>query len=281
VEHFRRTGLWDRFEPIEPLAADVEEIALAHDARQIDFARSIAQSGGGFADMDTVISARSWDAAVLAVGGTFAAVDRVADGGVENALCLVRPPGHHATPNRSMGFCIFNNAALAALRLRQRHGCERVLIVDFDVHHGNGTQDIFYEDPSVLYVSLHRSPFYPGTGHAGETGAGAGEGSTVNIPLGADTSAEEYMEHFTRTVEGPVREFRPDFVLISAGFDAYVMDPIGAFCLEPGHFGEMTLRLRQLASDVCGGKVVSTLEGGYNLNVLPELIAAHAEALLG
>ena len=281
VSHFRQTGLWDRFEHLLPRAATVEEIERAHGADQIAFAREVAESGGGHLDGDTPVSPRSYESAMLAAGGLFTALDSVMEGEVDNGICLVRPPGHHATPQRSMGFCLFNNIALGAMHLRETHGLERILIADFDVHHGNGTQDIFYDDPSVLFFSLHRYPFYPGTGSASERGDGPGEGFTVNVPLPGGTSTEEYMAHFTEFVEGQAVEYDPDFILISAGFDGYVLDPLGAFCLHGEQFKDMTLRLRDLASKVCSGRVVSTLEGGYNLNDLPKLIAAHAEGLLG
>ncbi len=280
VRHFKDTGLWDRFVHVEPRAADVSEIAWVHSQDMIKYAKRLADKGGGYADMDTPISAASFKAALYAAGGLFEAADRIMAGGINNALCLVRPPGHHATPQASMGFCIFNNVALAAVYLRKKHGIERVAIVDFDVHHGNGTQDIFYSDPSVLFFSMHRYPFYPGSGAAYEEGEGTGKGYTVNVPLEDGVTASQYMEHFDRVIETRVKPFKPEFILVSAGFDAYVLDPLGAFCLEEDEYRAMTLKIKAVAADCCSGRIISTLEGGYNLEQLPLLIAAHAEALL-
>ncbi|HMO35506.1 MAG TPA: histone deacetylase, partial [Gemmatales bacterium] len=197
----------------------------------------------------------------------------------ETAFCLVRPRGHHATPSTSMGFCLFNNVALAA-RHAQSLGAERVLIIDWDVHHGNGTQDIFFEDEQVTFLSLHRHPFYPGTGLASETGSGAGLGHTLNVPLRYGTQPQEYLSAFEHALERAVTLARPDIILLSAGFDAHEQDPVGSLGLEAEDFRTLTQRVRQAARGHCQGRVVSCLEGGYSLEYLPLCVKEHLEALL-
>ena len=197
-------------------------------------------------------------------GTTIEAVRAVAEGRLQTGFVAARPPGHHATPDAAMGFCLFNNVAVAARWLQAQGHAERVLIVDWDVHHGNGTQDIFYADPSVFYLSLHQSPHFPGTGAAHETGAGEGVGSTLNVPLPAGTSAEDYREHFTRALKAATDRFTPDFVLVSAGFDAMKGDPLGDFELEPPDLYGMTMEIGEVAAGLCAGRVVTVLEGGYD-----------------
>ena len=213
---------------------------------------------------DTRVSSASWEAAMGSAGTTIEAVRAVAEGRLRTGFVAARPPGHHATPDVAMGFCLFNNVAVAT-RWLQAHGhAQRVLIVDWDVHHGNGTQDIFYSDPSVFFLSLHQSPHFPGTGAAHESGAGKGVGTTLNVPLPAGTSAAMYREHFTRALESATSDFEPDFVLVSAGFDAMAGDPLGDFQLEPSDLYAMTSEIGELAASFCGGRVVNVLEGGYD-----------------
>lgn len=258
------------------------EVARVHAPEQIARARQTAARGGGMLDPDTVVSPASFDVALAATGACAAAVDAVLAGRDRHALCLVRPPGHHATPDRSMGFCLFNNIALAARRALDAHGVSRVLIVDFDVHHGNGTQDIFYEDPNVLFLSIHRygGGFYPGTGAASETGAGAGLGYTINVPIRYGTPRAEYLERFADALGRAADKMRPELVLVSAGFDAHALDPIGSLGLETEDFATLTRRVMDIARTHCGGRLVSCLEGGYNLHALAESVQAHLQELV-
>ncbi|RMG37404.1 MAG: histone deacetylase, partial [Planctomycetota bacterium] len=242
--------------------------------------------GGGRIEADTVVSRESFDVAVRAAGTVCAAVDLVLQADVPSesrprqALCLVRPPGHHARPAAAMGFCLFNNVAVAAAHALEHHGLNRVLIVDWDVHHGNGTQEIFYATDRVHFLSVHRHPFYPGTGSADERGTGPGLGATWNLPLRFGTPRREYIRRFTDIVEQAAEVCRPELVLISAGFDAHHADPIGSLGLETGDFATLTRIVQRIADRHAGGRIVSTLEGGYNLQALAESVAAHLTTLL-
>jgi acetoin utilization deacetylase AcuC-like enzyme len=259
-----------------------EEVTRLHDPKMVMRARQLAEHGGGSLDPDTVISAESFQVALAAAGTCAAAVDEVIMGTAANALCLVRPPGHHATPTRSMGFCLFNNIALAARRARTAHGLTRVLIVDWDVHHGNGTQDIFYEDPEVLFFSIHRygHGFYPGTGAAEETGKGKGLGFTLNVPVAFGTSRPEYHKRFTAALEKAADKIKPELVLVSAGFDAHARDPIGSLGLETEDFRTLTQQVLEIARTHAHGRLVSCLEGGYNLAALADSVQVHLEELM-
>jgi acetoin utilization deacetylase AcuC-like enzyme len=229
--------------------------SLVHEAER---ARSTVIVAG-----DTAVSPATWAAALASTGCALDAAAAVATGEAETAFALCRPPGHHATKNRVMGFCFFNNVAIAARSLQANHGVERILIVDWDVHHGNGTQDIFYEDPSVYYLSLHQSPWYPGTGHPAERGSGAGYGTTLNIPVHAGTPRLANLAAFDSALATVWREFEPEFVLISAGFDSLAGDPLGGLLLEPADMYAMARRVCDRAADRCAGRVVALLEGGY------------------
>jgi acetoin utilization deacetylase AcuC-like enzyme len=232
---------------------------------------------------DTIVSTDSFAVALAAAGACVAAVDAVLTGDDPNALCLVRPPGHHATPTESMGFCLFDNVALAAHHARSVHGLTRILIVDWDVHHGNGTQDIFYRDPEVMFVSIHRygGGFYPGTGAADETGSGPGLGHILNVPLRFGVSRISYHDHYTRAIEKAADHIKPELVLVSAGFDAHVRDPIGNLGLDTEDFAKLTRGILDVARTHAEGRVVSCLEGGYHLDALAESVQAHLEELLG
>lgn len=254
----------------------------AHYAR-IREACDIARERGVLAqlDADTIVSTSSWEAAVGSAGSAIAACEAVATGAVQTAFVAARPPGHHATPQRAMGFCLFNSAAVAA-RWLQAHGhAERVLIVDWDVHHGNGTQDIFYEDPSVYFISLHQYPWYPGTGAATERGAGRGAGYTLNVPLPAGTTRSDYVRRFEAAVAMAAGDFTPDFILVSSGFDAMAGDPLGNLLLEPEDMYRMTRHLIEGVGAACDGKVVALLEGGYVPERLGDGTVAVLRALAG
>jgi acetoin utilization deacetylase AcuC-like enzyme len=268
------------FLQIEARSATEDEIAYCHTREYINTVRrDVARGALDLSTGDTAICAESLDVALKAAGGVMNAVDAVVTGVVRNAFCAVRPPGHHATPDRGMGFCIFNNIAIGARHAQKRHGVERVLIADWDVHHGNGTQDIFYSDPSVFFFSTHQSPWYPGTGAASETGEGAGRGTTMNFPFPAGAGRKEIVGAFRGSLVKTADAFKPDLVLISAGFDSRIGDPLGRFTLSDDDFAELTRILREIADKHAGGRLVSVLEGGYNLSGLARATAAHVNAL--
>jgi len=258
---------------------DDELLAAVHtDAHRMAVER-VARSGGGWFDADTYCTQRSYDVARRAAGATVRATELVCSGKFRAAFALVRPPGHHATPDRAMGFCLFNNVAVAVRAAQRRFGLERVAIVDIDVHHGNGSQDVFYEDPSVLYTSLHQSPLYPGTGGAGETGAGKGMGTTVNVPLPPGTEGDTWLEAFDAKVCPALRTFAPQLVMVSAGYDAHRADPLAGLALEERTYREAARRLRALTEESAGGRMVWVLEGGYDLEAMPASVAVTMEAL--
>jgi acetoin utilization deacetylase AcuC-like enzyme len=264
------------------LRDDVEaQIALAHPRRYIDWVKSVRPQPGEEPvrlDPDTAMSAKSWEPALRAVGAGLQAVDRVFDSasGIRNAFAQVRPCGHHAEHERAMGFCIFNNVAIAALYARKRHGVERVAVVDFDVHHGNGTQDIFWSDKDLLFASTHQMPLYPGTGALGETGVG----NIWNAPLRPGDGGAPFKEAFESRILPALRNFGPDLVLISAGFDAHKDDPLANLALMEPDFGWATTKLAEVADKHAGGRLVSMLEGGYNLAALARSVAAHVGVLM-
>ncbi|MCL6501679.1 MAG: histone deacetylase [Pirellulales bacterium] len=239
-----------------------------------------AEAGGGYVEADTVMSAASFDVARLAVGAACDAVDRVLAGEDRHALCLLRPPGHHALRNAPMGFCLLNNVALAARRAIDHWRLNRVLIIDWDVHHGNGTQHAFYEDAQVAFFSIHRWPFYPGSGAEDETGSGPGLGSTLNVPVQMGTPRSVYLDRFRSSVEWLAERHKPELILVSAGFDAHRLDPVGSLGLEVEDFAQLTQEVLDIADALAGGKIVSVLEGGYNPEMLAASTAAHLEVLL-
>jgi acetoin utilization deacetylase AcuC-like enzyme len=260
--------------------ASRQRLQRVHEPGHIDRVAALAVAGGGRLDPDTVVSPASFDVAALAAGAACDAVDRVLAGESKTALCLVRPPGHHALAERAMGFCLFNNIAIAACVARDEHQLDRVLIVDWDVHHGNGTQDTFYSDGRVGFLSAHRWPFYPGTGDADETGMGDGRGATLNMPVTFGTPRPTYRDRFAAALEEMAARIRPQLVLISAGFDAHRADPIGSLDLEVEDFAELTQLVLDVAKVHAGGRVVSMLEGGYNPPVLAECVETHLKQLL-
>jgi acetoin utilization deacetylase AcuC-like enzyme len=255
-------------------------LELVHEPGYSDRITAVGERGGGFLDPDTVVSPASPPVAQLAVGATCDAVDRILAGEAKSALCLVRPPGHHALPERAMGFCLFNNVAVAAKVAIEEHRLDRVLIVDWDVHHGNGTQDMFYADGRVGYFSIHRWPFYPGTGGADETGIGDGAGATRNLPVTYGTSREVYLDLFRLELENFAARIRPQLVLVSAGFDSHRADPIGSLGLEVEDFARLTEIVRDVALVHADGRVLSVLEGGYNPSALAECVETHLRGLM-
>ena len=271
--------LWESLNEITPEKASKGLIQAAHTAQHFKRVEGAVEHGIDRLDADTVISMQSFDAALFAAGGAVAGVDAVMNG-AKNAFVAVRPPGHHATAENAMGFCIFNNVAIAA-RHAQNHykEIERVAIIDWDVHHGNGTQGIFYNDPSIYFFSMHQYPWYPGTGARGETGHGRGLGSTMNMPVKANTVAGEQKRMFESAIEDISRTFQPDLIMISAGFDAHLTDPLGQLRLEDPDFNSMTRTVKQWADDACKGRIVSCLEGGYNLETLGETVKNHVAEL--
>ncbi|MCU0749171.1 MAG: histone deacetylase [Akkermansiaceae bacterium] len=271
----------DDFPRIPGRRAAVAEVLLAHEAYYHDV---VYQDVESFADQlrtgDTAICEESYDVALEASGAMLAAVDAVMRGEVSSVFCAVRPPGHHATATRGMGFCIFNHVAIAARYLQKKHGLKRIAIIDWDVHHGNGTEAIFISDPSVLYISLHENGIYPFTGPATERGHGAGEGTTLNIPLPSNSEGDVALKEWDAQITPAIDAFKPEFLLISAGFDARVDDPIGGLRWSDETFAAMTRRALAHAEKWCGGKIVSMLEGGYNPAGLASAAVAHVKALV-
>jgi acetoin utilization deacetylase AcuC-like enzyme len=280
VARLEQTGLMEQCVRPAWQPASWARLELIHEPAHINRVATMAERGGGHLDADTVVSGASFDVAQLAAGAACDAVDRVLAGESQTALCLVRPPGHHALAERAMGFCLFNNVAVAASVALVEHQLDRVLIVDWDVHHGNGTQDVFYADDRVGFFSIHRWPFYPGTGAADETGTGDGFGATRNLPVEFGTRRAEYVAMFRRELEEFAEQTRPQLVLVSAGFDSHRADPIGSLGLEVEDFAELTGNVREVAEVHAEGRIVSLLEGGYNPPVLAECVETHLRGLL-
>jgi acetoin utilization deacetylase AcuC-like enzyme len=275
------SGMLARLVHIPARSATRQELTRVHHPAYVDQVQMIAEWGGGHLDPDTYMNADSYQAAAMAAGGLIEATFAVIDGRVNNAFALVRPPGHHAMPGRGMGFCLFNNVAIAAQATRQDRGLDRVLIVDFDVHHGNGTQAMTEEDPAVCLISTHQYPYYPGTGAAREMGRGAGEGMVVNIPLSPGAGDRVFRQVYEQIVLPVAHRFAPDLILVSAGFDAHWDDPLAGLTLSLTGYAWITRTLVELAGELCGGRIVFTLEGGYHLDVLSYGILNTFHALLG
>jgi acetoin utilization deacetylase AcuC-like enzyme len=274
-------GLLAELDLAEAPQAARGDLARVHSGTYLDAAeRAIARGARVLDEGDTRVSAGSWQAALAAAGGACLAVDRVLDGTWENAFVLARPPGHHAERAEAMGFCVVNNVAVAAAHARHARGVERVAIVDWDVHHGNGTQHAFEADPTVFFASLHQWPLYPGTGLAADRGAGEGEGATLNRPLPPGAGEREWLAALEDDVLPAIEAFRPGLVLVSAGFDAHRDDPLASTRLETASFARMTALVRDLARRTCGGKLVSLLEGGYDLDALAASAGAHVAGLV-
>jgi acetoin utilization deacetylase AcuC-like enzyme len=278
------SGLLKNLYRIAPRRVTDSELQLVHTAAYVNLVRRELSNLRGPADLstgDTVISPGSLDAAQFAAGGVLNAVDAVMTKRVKNAFCAVRPPGHHATPTRGMGFCIYNNVAIAARYLQKKHGVRRVLIVDWDYHHGNGTQDTFYEDDSVFVFDTHHYGAYPGTGSAAETGAGKAVGTKLNVPMPPGAGDAQFLDAFKNKLVPAARNFKPDFILISAGFDGMRKDVLGQFDITPEGFAAMTRIVVDLANELCQGRIVSVLEGGYRLDGLSDSVVAHVKTLQG
>ncbi len=275
-----QSGRLDRLLAIDSDLCPVDALERVHERRYVASVRDACRNAPARLDADTGVSSGSWDAALLSAGGALAACDAVMTGKVRAAFVASRPPGHHAEASRAMGFCLFNNVAVAARDLQHRHGVGRVAIIDWDVHHGNGTQHLFEEDGSVFYFSVHQFPLYPGTGDRRERGRGRGADCTLNAPLPAGCGDTQYLEIFRETLRPALDRFRPEAILISAGFDAHRDDPIAGMQVSEEGFARMTSSVLEAAADHCGGRVISLLEGGYDLNGLAASVEAHIDVLL-
>jgi acetoin utilization deacetylase AcuC-like enzyme len=261
--------------------ADAALVLGAHQDAHLRRIERAARGGGAWIDPDTYCTDRSYDVALRAAGAAVEGVAAVCSGSARSAFAIVRPPGHHATRDRAMGFCLFNNAAIAARAAQSAHGLGRVAVVDIDVHHGNGTQDVFYDDPSVLYCSLHQWPLYPGTGRRAETGEGAGAGATVNVPLPPATTGEEWLAAFDEVVAPALRAHAPELIVVSAGYDGHRADPLANLRLDTATYAEVARRLAAIAAETAGGRTIWVLEGGYDLDALSASVAASLRTLQG
>ncbi len=274
-------GMWERLTPIPATPISRERLERAHTGQYVDLVKRVSEQGGGHLDMDTYVRPASYNAALMAAGGLVEATRAVLDGEVENAFALVRPPGHHALRGRGMGFCLFNNVAVAARYALAERGLERVMIVDFDVHHGNGTQDEFETDPAVVYLSTHQYPHYPGTGYWDETGRGDGAGTVVNVPLGGRVGDQGFARILSEIVTPIAWRFQPQIMLVSAGYDAHWDDPLASMVLSVAGYTAIAQALKELAGELCNGRLVLTLEGGYHLDALAYSVLNTFAVLLG
>lgn len=277
----RESGLDQQLPRIDGRYAGDDELHAVHHARMLDHTQRMAMFGGGMLNPDTYLVPESWDAATFAAGTVARAVEAVVGGETENAFALVRPPGHHATPSTAMGFCLINNVAVAAHVARTKLGVERVAIIDWDTHHGNGTQDIFYDDPNVLFVSSHTYPFYPGTGHWHEMGSGDGKGATLNLPLPPGTGDTTILRLYDEIVARAVRRFAPQLIIVSAGYDCHWADPLAPMRMSVAGYTRLAQLIYNLADEVSGGRLVLALEGGYSLEALTSGVLAALHVLNG
>lgn len=277
----KASELHDTLLSLPARAATDQELATVHNPAYLDTVKRMSEQGGGDMDADTYTTAESWEAAVWAAGGALRMVEAIIQGECHNGFALVRPPGHHATSNRAMGFCLINNIAVAARHAITTLGLQRIAIVDYDVHHGNGTQDIFYNDPNILYCSSHASPFYPGTGLLHEMGTGAGQGATFNMPLPPGVGDKGHVRIFEQALVPALRTWKPDMILVSAGYDAHWSDPIGPMVMSVTGYARLTQILYDLAGELCNGKIAFMLEGGYNLDALGACVVAALHIMTG
>jgi len=282
MAHLRSQDWFEQLTRLEPRVAEESWIEAVHSRELVKRARAACEQELPYLDvMDVGVSKDSFGVALLAAGAAQELADNVVSGEVDNAFALCRPPGHHAEHNQALGFCLFNNVAIAARYLQKQHGFDKILILDWDVHHGNGTQHSFEDDPSVLYVSTHQYPYYPGTGARSETGVGRGHGATLNCPMPAGADDELYRAAFMEKILPKIDAFAPEFIIISAGFDAHIDDPLANICLSTEFFGWMSARLMEAADKHCQGKLISMLEGGYDINKLPLCVDVHLRVLSG
>lgn len=282
IDALRQCPVWQHLTHIRPEPADLRWVLTAHSEQYVRRLQRACREGLPYLDTpDCMISLKSWNAAVRAAGAGLAAVDAIMAGQVRNAFCAVRPPGHHAEYDAAMGFCLLNNVAIAANYVRLRHGVSRVLIFDWDVHHGNGTQHRFEDDPNVLFCSIHQDPhtLYPGTGYASEVGTGEGAQTTLNLPMPAGSSDDDYQRILQDRFLPAAEAFRPEFIFVSTGFDPHVDDPLASMALTDAGFAWMGRMILDLADRFCNGRLVSILEGGYNLEVLQRCVPEHLSIL--
>jgi acetoin utilization deacetylase AcuC-like enzyme len=274
-------GLDRELPRLEGRYATDDEVGAVHHPRMLQHTQRMAMFGGGMLNPNTYLVPESWDAATFAAGTVARAVEAVVDGEIRNAFALVRPPGHHATPSTAMGFCLINNVAVAAHVARKQLGLRRVAIIDWDTHHGNGTQDIFYDDPDVLFISSHTYPFYPGTGHWQEMGSGAGKGTTLNLPLPPGVGDQSFARLYDEVVARAVRRFKPELIIVSAGYDCHWADPLAPMRMSVAGYAQLAQLIYDLADEVCKGRLVLALEGGYNLAALAANVVASLHVLQG
>jgi acetoin utilization deacetylase AcuC-like enzyme/formylglycine-generating enzyme required for sulfatase activity len=281
VEKLKMSGLYPELLPLSPKPAAREWIETVHSLHYIERVKTSCKKGVVYLDsLDTPISEKSYEVALMAAGGVLTAIDAVMQKKVTNAFCAVRPPGHHAMKDRAMGFCIFNNIAIGTRYIQKKYNMRKILIVDWDVHHGNGTESMFYDDPTVLYFSVHQYPFYPGTGRQAEKGSGKGLNYNINVPLPAGSGDDDYLKVFREKLEPAALSFSPDFVLVSAGFDACKGDVLGGMNITPQGFAQLTQIVKSIAEKCCEGRLVSVLEGGYNLDVMSASVEEHIRVLI-
>ncbi len=282
MAHLRSQPWFKDLQQLPTAAIERKWLETSHSNKYIQRAQTACETNQSFLDsMDVPISQKSFEVSLLAAGAPVALASAIVEGKVENGFVLARPPGHHAEHDQAMGFCLFNNVAILARNLQKQHGFDKILILDWDVHHGNGTQHTFEEDPSVLYISTHEYPYYPGTGAYSETGIGKGKGSVLNCPMAAGVGVKDYETAFRDRILPKIDDFKPDFVIISAGFDAHEDDPLGHILLSTDFFGWMTQRMMEMADKHCQGRIISVLEGGYNLSALPLCVAKHLAVMSG
>ncbi len=281
VEKLKAGGLYSDLFILSPKPAEIEWIETVHSSHYIERVKTSCENGVAYLDsLDVPISQMSYEVALVAAGGVLTAIDAVMEGQIQNAFCAVRPPGHHALSDRAMGFCVFNNIAIGTRYIQKKYNLQRVLIVDWDVHHGNGTQAMFYDDPDVLYFGVHQYPFYPGTGRQAEKGSGKGLNYNINVPLPAGSGDDDYLKVFSEKLEPAALSFSPDFVLISAGFDACKGDVLGGMNITPQGFAQLTQIVKSIAEKCCEGRLVSVLEGGYDLDVMSASVEEHIRVLM-